>query len=1060
MTSFDLNIVKDPRCYEQNRLPPHSDLVMYASRCELSAKSDCKNSLRASLDGHWFFHYARNWGLMPEGFERDDFDVSGWDSILVPGHFETQGYGKPHYTNVAYPWDGREDVKPGSVPVRYNAVGSYVTFFEVQESWQNVFICFNGVDSAYAVYLNGNYVGYATGSFTPSDFDLTPYVRKGQNRLAVRVFKYSSGSHLEDQDFWRMSGIFRSVYLYTKPAVHLEDIFVKATLDDSYERPILTGTARLSAKGAVQLSLCDGDGHVCSKYFVGEANQDFDFALDVSALSIKPWSAEHPNLYKMLVQVVPESAATECNFVSEGAACVSGASGVCLCSCEPLKALDASVYEVGMLKVGFRRFEMKDGIMLINGKRIVFNGVNRHEFSSLGGRTVPDEEILNDLITMKRNNINAVRTSHYPNSSILYHFCDELGLYVIDETNLETHGSWQCLGKDRHDEYTLPDGHPEWHDAVLARGRAMLERDKNHPCIIIWSCGNESFGGSTLFDLSNFFRTRDPSRLVHYEGLFHDRRYNGTSDMESQMYSTVAYVEQFLKDHPDKPLIMCEYTHAMGQSNGGMKLYTDLAKREPRYQGGFIWDYKDQAFLVKNANGQEYYAYGGDFDDFPTEYNFSGNGITFADGSETSKMSEVKYNYQNFVLDVDRAQVTVTNYSLFTNSDEYDLRVRLLANGVEVGTYVDSISVEPGSSGSVAVSLDKLGCGKVACGCDGKTEYVLQASLELKTATAWADAGYEIAYGEAVLSAPESYTSTGVCGCCAKGKGESTELEFIVTGAHYGVLGHNFRLLFSNAKGGLISYQLGNAEYLHSMPRPNFWRAPTDNDRGNNMPFRDQQWRNAGLFTNVVSHSGKKEGDHIVVSYKLQLATMPIEAFVTMTYTVYPSGKIQLDVDYEKAEGMPELPEFGVLMPVKPHFSALEYYGRGPRANYPDRKDGYKLGVYASTVWDEFEPYLRPQECGNHCDTRSFIVQDEKGQHGLLVSALNTPFNFSALPWNPSQIEEALHPYELPESTHTVLKINSQMMGVGGDDSWGAPVLPQYCLPNGNYHLSFVFKAF
>ena len=539
MAEFDLEIVKDPRCYEQNRLAPHSDQVPFANYREMMENGD--SSLRESLDGHWFFHYARNFGQMPQGFERDDFDVSGWNTIKVPGHFETQGYGKPHYTNVAYPWDGREDVKPGQIPSRFNAVGSYVTFFEMRGDWSNVFICFNGVDSAYAVYLNGNYVGYATGSFTPSDFDLSPYIREGQNRLAVRVFKYSSGSHLEDQDYWRMSGIFRSVYLYTKPAVHLEDIFVHASLDDSYTKPVLTGTARLSAHGVLQLYLVDGDGRLCTKCFTGEAAKDFDFALDLSGLNLKPWSAEHPNLYTLICQVLPAEPAQQANYVREGVDADTNLDG--------LLKLDEYSLETSSLKIGFRRFEMKDGIMHLNGKRIVFNGVNRHEFSAIGGRAVPDEEILADLLTMKRNNINAVRTSHYPNSTIFYNLCDALGLYVIDETNLETHGSWQCLGKDRCDQYTLPDGHEEWHDAVLARGKAMLERDKNHPCVLIWSCGNESYGGSTIHDLSNYFRSRDPSRLVHYEGIFHDRRFNDTSDMESQLYTTVAEVKAFLAKH-------------------------------------------------------------------------------------------------------------------------------------------------------------------------------------------------------------------------------------------------------------------------------------------------------------------------------------------------------------------------------------------------------------------------------------------------------------------------------------------------------------------------------
>lgn len=1044
MGDFDLGIVKNPRVYEQNRLAPHSDHICYANFQEM--KEGAESSLRQSLNGAWYFHYALNFTQMPQGFERDDFEVSGWTSIQVPGHFETQGFGKPHYTNVAYPWDGRELVRPGEIPQRFNAVGSYVTFFEVDEDWQNCFICFEGVDSAYAVFLNGHYVGYATGSFTPSDFDLTPYLRAGQNRLAVRVFKYSSGSHLEDQDYWRLSGIFRGVYLYTKTEVYLEDIFVKPTLDDSYTKPLLSGTLRLNAPGAVQLYLVDDDMRICSKTIkVAKADEEVEFSLDLTGLNIEPWSAEKPNLYALTCQVVATSEAERINCQCEGAA-ADATTGF-----QALLDLDASAYCICNFKIGFRRFEMKDGIMCLNGKRIVFNGVNRHEFSTIGGRCVSDQETLEDLLTMKRNNINAVRTSHYPNSSALYRFCDELGLYLIDETNLETHGTWQCLGQDHCDEYTLPKDHEEWHDAVLARGKAMLERDKNHACILIWSCGNESFGGKNLFDLSEYFRGRDPSRLVHYEGIFHDRSYNGTSDMESHMYTTVANVEKFLAEHPEKPFIMCEYTHAMGQSCGGMKLYTDLAKRNPRFQGGFIWDYKDQAFLTKNHSGDDYYAYGGDFDDHPTEFNFSGNGITFADGSETSKMPEVKYNYQNFTLEPSRDSIKITNYSLFTNTEDYILRVRLLKDGLEIGSYTDVVACAPGESVEITPDLEQLDLDFSLGMVDDSCEYIIQACFELTEDTPWAEAGYEVAFGEAVVVAPEQYVDLPQ---------KVGDLELLATGFNYGVIGKNFRVLFSNGVGGLVSYQVGGNEFIGSMPRPNFWRAPTDNDNGNKMQLRDCLWRNAGRFAQCVEHEGKLLADCAQIRYKMQLATLPIEAYVTLTYSVYSSGQVRVDLDYQKAEGLPELPEFGFLMPIKVQYSELDYYGRGDRDNYPDRKNGYKLGIYQSTVMDEFELYLKPQESGNHCDTRYLVLRDDKGMHGMSFTCVDQPFNFSALPWSPTQIEEARHPYELPDANYTFVKLSSAMMGIGGDDSWGAPVLDQYKVPNQDLHLSFVFQGF
>ena len=1013
MRMFDYTKVKDPRYFRDGRLEAHSDHMYYASESDLLTGV---SEYMESLNGVWKFHYGKNYESAVQGFEKLDYSCADWDDIRVPAHIQMEGYDAPQYANTQYPWEGREDIRPGEIPEYFNPVASYVKYFTVPERMKGkrLFISFEGAESALALWLNGTFVGYSGDSFTPSQFELTRYVKDGENKLAVQVFKWTAGSWCEDQDFFRFSGIYRDVYLYTVPDVHIRDMRIRAIPDETLTKAELEIRTETWGEGKARFTL-SLDGSVWmeeEKVLSGE--NVYTWQIDQPKL----WSAEDPVLYDLMVTV----------YGSNGA-----------------------VSEIIPQKVGFRRFEMKDGIMCLNGKRIVFHGVNRHEFSAVGGRTVSDQETYSDLLTMKRNNINAVRTSHYPNSSALYHLCDELGLYVIDETNLETHGTWQCLGQDHCDEYTLPKDRPEWHDAVLARGHAMVERDKNHACILIWSCGNESYGGSTIYDLSQFFRERDPSRLVHYEGLFHDRSYNATSDMESQMYTTVADVEKFLAEHPDKPFIMCEYTHAMGQSCGGMKLYTDLSKRNPRYQGGFIWDYKDQAFLVQNQAGVEYYAYGGDFDDHPTEFNFSGNGITYADGSETSKMAEVKFNYQDFTLEPNCDTIKITNYSLFTNTEEFILRVRLLLNGTVVSSYTDSVACAPGESVEVKTNLALLDENVANGNFDQNAEYIIQACLELAEETPWADAGFDVAFGEGIIFKPEQYIVLPQ---------KSGDLELLDTGFNYGVVGKNFRVLFSNGVGGLVSYQVGGIEYLGDMLRPNFWRAPTDNDNGNKMAFRDGVWRNAGRFAKCVGHEGKLLEHCAQISYKLQLATLPVEAYVTLTYSVYPSGQIQVDLDYTKAEGLPELPEFGVLMPLKSHFSDLDYYGRGSYANYPDRKDGYKLGFYSTSTVDEFELYLKPQESGNHCDTRYFILRDDKSDHGMIFSCVNKPFNFSALPWSPTQIEEARHPFELPDINYTYVKLNSAMMGIGGDDSWGAPVLDQYKVPNQDLHLSFVFQGF
>ena len=604
---FTIDRLADPTFFEENRLPAHSDHVAFADAMEMA---EGVSSLRRSLNGIWSFHYARNLAARPQGFEQPDYDVSGWETIRVPAHWQMEGHGVPQYTNQTYPWDGHEVVHPGQVPQRDNPVGSYVKDFVLPEGWDNAVLSLQGVESAVAVYLNGQYVGYSEDSFTPSDFDLTPYLKVGVNRLALQVFRFSSGSWIEDQDFWRFSGIFREVILYTKPAIHLDDLRVTAAPIHGYQDGKLHLDMKWNSGEAhkVQIELFDAEtGECCLKE--EQQAEGLTSSFEAELTGVKLWSAEAPNLYRAVISVEDE---------------------------------EGHLLEIIPQNIGFREFRMDDGLMKLNGKRIVFKGTNRHEFDCYSGRAADPAEIEKDIIIMKQHNINALRCSHYPNSSYIYELCDRYGLYVIDETNLETHGSWMRNGKCDIVEETLPNDHEEWQDIILDRAKSMLERDKNHAAILIWSCGNESCGGKDLYVMSEYFRQADPTRLVHYENIFWDRRYNGTSDMESQMYPTVADIKKFLAEHRDKPFICCEYTHAMGNSIGGMHKYTDLTDEEPLYQGGFIWDFVDQAIWHKDRYGKDALAYGGDFGDRPNDGNFSGDGILFADRKLTT-MSPIQY---------------------------------------------------------------------------------------------------------------------------------------------------------------------------------------------------------------------------------------------------------------------------------------------------------------------------------------------------------------------------------------------------------------------------------
>ena len=644
MKKFDYSLVKDPQYFCDGRMEAHSDHMYYRSEEE---REDEETSYRHSLNGLWKFHYARNYASTVAGFEEDAYSCKDWEDIYVPAHIQMEGYDVPQYANVQYPWEGHEELHPGQIPERFNPVGSYVKYFHVPENMKGkrVFISFQGAESGLALWLNGTFVGYSEDSFTPSEFELTEYLKEGENKLAAQVFKWTASSWCEDQDFFRFSGIYRDVYLYTVPEVHVYDLKIRAIPDETLKKASLEIVTKTWGKGKLKLIL-SRKGEILLQ---DEKALDGEDTCTWEILNPLLWSAEEPNLYDLDMEVYDEN---------------------------------GMLQEIIPEKVGFRRFEMKDGIMTLNGKRIVFKGVNRHEFSSVTGRHVSREELIQDIVTMKQNNINAIRTCHYPDASPIYRLCDEYGLYMIAENNLESHGSWDVA--ELTGDYTdiVPHNKPEWLGMMLDRVNSMYQRDKNHPAILIWSCGNESFGGKDIFEMSEFYRKNDPTRLVHYEGLFHDRSYNATSDMESQMYPSVEAIKEFLAKDDSKPFICCEYTHAMGNSCGAMHKYTDLTDTEPKYQGGFIWDYIDQSIYKKDRYGKEFQAYGGDFGERPTDYNFSGNGIAYGgDRTPSPKMQEVKFNYQNITAEVTENAVKVINKNLFVNTDTFRCEVTLAKNG-------------------------------------------------------------------------------------------------------------------------------------------------------------------------------------------------------------------------------------------------------------------------------------------------------------------------------------------------------------------------------------------
>lgn len=991
----------------------HSDHKYYASLDEMEENV---SSFKYSLNGLWKFSYAKNYDSTIKGFEKTEYMCKSWEDIKVPAHIQMEGYDAPHYANVQYPWDGHEDIKPGEIPTQFNPVASYVKYFHVPEQMvgKKLYISFQGAESGLALWFNGSFIGYSEDSFTPSDFELTDYVIDGENKLAVQVFKWTSGSWLEDQDFFRFSGIYRDVFLYTMPEIHVGDLSVKTLLSDTYtQAQLLIGIGVFDKNtGKVFIQLAK-NGEI-----IAQCHKGLLEPIELIVENPELWSAEYPSLYDLTLSVYDEA---------------------------------DQFQEVIHQKVGFRKFEMKNALMHLNGKRIVFKGVNRHEFSCDQGRVVTDEEVLRDIVIMKQNNINAIRTSHYPNDSRLYELCDAYGLYLIDETNLETHGSWQktAVGLAGYDA-VLPGDNPEWLDRVLDRVNSVYQRDKNHPSILIWSCGNESFGGKNIFEMSQLFRKLDPSRLVHYEGIRFDRRYPGTSDMESQMYTSAVDIEKFLEKDRSKPFICCEYSHAMGNSCGAMHKYTDLTDREPSYQGGFIWDYADQSIRKKNRFGEDFFAYGGDFDDRPCDYNFSGNGLVYGDRGISPKMQEVKYNYQNIGIELEKTIVIIRNKNLFVSTAQYNCTVLLHKEGKLIEKSLLKTEVAPLSEKTYELPVSE----KETVG-----EYAITVSFSLKEDESWANAGHEVAFGQFVYKVDKPVKQSII------------PFEVVNGTFNIGVKGSDFEVLFSRLNGGLVSYRYGGTEMIKAIPRPNFWRAPTDNDEGNLMPGRYGQWKLASLYG---SHKQipKEFGEHhmppldnplleikeecAVIIYTYYLPTTP-ESQCQLSYSVYGDGTISSKLTYDPVAELKDMPEFGVMFKLSADYDHLEWYGMGPEESYWDRKKGSKLGIYQNKVKDNVPGYLVPQECGNKTGVRYAKVTNYKGR-GLIF--MGNEINFSALPYTPHELENARHGYELPQVHYTVVRVSLNQMGVAGDDSWGARTHDEYLIDvSKKLEFEFSFKG-
>jgi beta-galactosidase len=995
----------NPQIFQRNREAARATAVPFAD-VQSALKGDRMASpYYFSLNGRWKFAVADNPAQRDTAFYRNVYDVSGWSDIEVPGNWQTQGFDYPIYVNITYPWTGRENPNPPNAPTIYNPVGSYRRDFALPANWNDreVFLSFQGVESAFYVWINGHFVGYSEDSYTPDEFNVTQYLRSGMNNISVQVYRWCDGSWLEDQDFIRLSGIFRDVYLFAAPKVHIFDFHYTTDLDTNYANATLMVRAMISNYGfsapadhSLEAALYDADNHQIALQSMKVAFSDGNTVqVTGSALIPNPrqWSAEHPNLYSLI-------------FI--------------------LKDSRGKIIETVSCKVGFREFAILSGQMKLNGRPIMFKGVNRHEIDPDRGRAVTLERMVQDLTIMKRHNINAVRTSHYPNNPVWYDLCDQYGIYVIDEANLESHGA-----RD-----SVPASDPRWTNNCLDRMKSMVERDKNHPCVLIWSLGNEAGRGSNFQAMADWVHAYDPTRPVH------DEQYNEIADMTSWMYPTVDNVRDYGRYASSKPLILCEYAHSMGNSTGNLYQYWDVFEAYPNLQGGFIWDFVDQG--LQGPNG---FLYGGDWGDNPNDGNFCANGIISIDRTLQPEVVEVKKQYQNIkakAVDVLDGRIEIINHFLFTNVNAFAGSWKLLEDDREIrsGLFSSSdIDIAPLTGKVLKIDLGRPQQKPGA-------EYWLNLSFKLKQNEVWASVGHEIASMQ--FRIPFQTPSASLIDTSAMAAIATIESQDSIK-----VANDVFQLIFDKRSGTIVSYVYMNTELLKMGPVPNFWRAPNDNDKGNQMPERTETWRLAGKNRTCTGVEVKKISDkelRIEVNFSYPTAS---KSYGWIVYDIFGSADVIVSSTLiPGSRSLPEIPEVGMLLELPVQYNHVTWYGRGPEENYWDRKLGSNVGVYSTTVDDMFVSYIEPQETGNRTDVR-WVMLTDSSDIGLMACGLPV-LEFNALRYAPWELDSKRHPFELVPSENVILRLNYRQMGVGGDNSWGARPHPEFTLePDAAYSYRF-----
>ncbi len=1029
---------KEPRDWENpemlsiNREDPHATMISFPDeQSALEAlKSNSPNYV--SLDGTWKFNWVKSPDQRPYWFFKDDYDTRDWKDIDVPSNWQMRGYDIPIYVNIGYPFKKN----PPFIHHDWNPVGSYKREFLIPSDWKDkeVFLHFGAVSSAFYVWVNEQLVGYNEDSKVPAEFNVTQYLKPGKNSIAVEVYRWCDGSYLEDQDFWRLSGIQRTVFLHARPKTFINDFFAVGDLENNYNDGLLK--LAVSLKGAsteggdfiIDAILYDGGEKVYSdkkdvKLFEGKAEVGFVKNFP----SVKKWSAEKPNLYSLVLN---------------------------------LKDMNGNILESVSSKIGFRKVEIVNSQLLVNGVAIYIKGTNMHEHSDVNGHVIDEATILRDIRVMKSNNINAVRTSHYPQQELWYEMCDKYGLYLIDEANVESHG----IGYDK--DVTIADK-PEWAAAHLDRMKCMVERDKNHPSVIIWSMGNEAGDGHNFLNGYKWIKGRDNTRMVQYERA--EKETNAPerhTDIWADMYARIEFIESYAKDPKnDRPMIMCEYAHAMGNSTGNLQDYWDVIEKYPKLQGGFIWDWVDQGILQTDETGEKYWTYGGDFGEagIPSDGNFCLNGLVWPDRTAHPGLSEVKrvYQYVGFEpVDLKAGLIKITNKYDFTNLSEFNFDWEVISDGnVLQSGKIPLADFTPKSSANFMIPVEKIVPAPGA-------EYFL--NLRFSRSDEWNYVPEDHVYASAQFKLP------------LEAKQESVKsdplamLQTKTTDKKLEVSGTDLKIIFDLVSGRMESFNYKGKEILKKGPEPDFWRPPTDNDYGYNMDKLFGVWKKAGERTVVTkANISQPEPGKVIVSFNYDIPDTEGKKIggYASSYTILGSADVIVKNQFSKISStIPEIPRMGMQMQLPQEFVNLTWLGRGPHENYVDRKTSADVGLYESTVADQYTPYIRPQENGYKTDTRWLTLTDEN-ETGILVcgsplisfAALNNIHDDFESPGKLSQYR----PDAKTANTHTIdvkprdlvnLNVDLGQMGVGGDNSWGARIHPQYRLPDMKYEYSFRFR--